>query len=106
MPSSASAAACGGGELDEGPVPVRGELPGVFEQVLQHGADKAAVRGDPDAVRDDETDLAARVTGRSSPAMAATSALRSTGPRFTPARETCDSSSRSSIRAAIRSLAA
>src|ERR1700734_2551185 len=46
-------------ELDGGVLAFGGELPGVLDQVLQHGADQGAVRGDPDAVADGEADDAA-----------------------------------------------
>ena len=38
-------------------------LPGVFDQVLQHGADESAIRGYPDAVVDGEADPAAWLAG-------------------------------------------
>src|ERR1700729_3283761 len=52
---------CGGAELDGGVLASGGELPGVLDQVLQHGADQGAVRGVPDAVPDGEADDAARL---------------------------------------------
>ena len=51
------------GELDDRVIAVGGELPGVFEQVLQHGADQAAVRHHPDAVLDGEAHRAAGALG-------------------------------------------
>src|ERR1700722_5343222 len=50
-------------ELDGGVLAFGGELPGVLDQVLQHGADQGAVRGDPDAVVDGEADGATRLAG-------------------------------------------
>jgi hypothetical protein len=38
-----------------------GELPGVFQQVLQDRADEATIRLDPDGLPDSEPDAAARV---------------------------------------------
>jgi len=52
----------GGGELDGGVVAPSGELPGVLDQVLKHGADENTVRGHPDAVLDGEADPAAGIT--------------------------------------------
>jgi hypothetical protein len=51
-----------GRELDGGVLAACGELPGIFKQVLQHGPDQGAVRGDPDAVFDGHPDPAAGVT--------------------------------------------
>src|SRR5450755_2840468 len=52
-----------GRELDGGAVAAGGELPGVFEQVVQRGPDQGGVRGGPDAFLHGHPDLPAGVTG-------------------------------------------
>ena len=96
-----------GAELDGGRVAPGGELPGVFDQVLQHGADETAIRGHPDAVLDGEADPAAGFTGLQFAGDGGD--LRAEIDRsevHARLRDTRDSCSRSSMSAAIRSLAA
>src|SRR5450755_653524 len=52
-----------GPELDGGAVAAGGELPGVFEQVVQHGPDQGAVRDGPDAFLHGHPNLTAGVAG-------------------------------------------
>src|SRR3984885_9458167 len=51
------------GELDGGLIALRGELPGVFDQVLHHGTDENPICGCPDIGADAEPNLAARLAG-------------------------------------------